>query len=173
MPCVAARMTPWRKKSVPACADRAPRLLRRETDRARNASAAKAAIATRISREILLVIGFGVIKIRPIENLRCDRSKAPRGQRLGEGHLACLRASALGRVFDIDGGAILRANIVALPHPLGRIVALPKTPKQRLIGILGGVESDQPDFVMAGRPGAPFLVGGVRGKTARVSRRRH
>src|ERR1700731_2692160 len=110
MPCVAAFMTPWRKKSVPARADHTPQLLRRDTVGARNASAAEAAIALRILREILLVIGFGVIKIRPFEDL-----------------LACLRGAALGRVFDIDGGAILRANIVALPHPLGRVMALPKS----------------------------------------------
>src|SRR3984893_3011025 len=126
MPDVAALIIPWRKKSIPDCADHNPQLLRSDTDGARNASAAEAAIALRILREILLVIGFGVIKIRPIENLRCDCRKATRGQRFGEGRLACLRSRALGRVFDIDGGAILGANIVALPHPLGRIMALPK-----------------------------------------------
>src|ERR1700730_432345 len=173
MPCVAALMTPWRKKSVPACADRPPQLLRRDTDGARNASAAEAAIALRILREILLVIGFGVIKIRPLEDLRCDCSKAPRGHSFGEARLSCLRGGALGRVFDIDGGAILGANIVALPHPLGRIIALPKSLYQRFIGNLCRVESDQHDFVMASRPGADFLVGGVRGKAARVSGRRH
>jgi hypothetical protein len=103
-----------------------PQLLRRDTDGARNASAAEAAIALRISREILLVIGFGVIKIRPIEDLRCDCRKAPRGQRFGEDRFARLGSGALGRIFNIDGGAILRANIVALPHPLGRIMILPK-----------------------------------------------
>src|SRR5580700_10071870 len=105
MPCIAAFMTLCRKKSVSARANRTPQLLRRDTDGARNASATEAAIAPRILREILLVIGFGVIKIRPLEDLRCDCSKAPRSQRFGEGRLACLRGAALGRVFDIDGGA--------------------------------------------------------------------
>src|ERR1700730_15588381 len=127
MPCVAAVVTPGRKKSVPARADHTPQLLRRDTVGARNASAAEAAIALRILREILLVIGFGVIKIRPLEDLRCDCGKAARGQCFGEDCLACLRGAALGRVFDIDGGAILRANIAALPHPLGRVMALPKS----------------------------------------------
>src|ERR1700730_13066245 len=127
MPRVAAFITPWRKNSIPDCADQNQQLLRRDTDGARNASAAVAAIALRISGELLLVMGFGVIKIRPIEDLRCNCSKAARGQRFGERRLACLCSNALGRVFNIDGGAILRANIVPLPHPLGRIMALPKS----------------------------------------------
>jgi len=44
---------------------------------------------------------------------------------------------------------------------------------QRFIGNPRRVESDEHDFIMAGPPGADLLVGGVRGKAARVSSRRH
>src|SRR6202011_4335963 len=70
-------------------------------------------------------------------------------------------------------GTILGADIVALAHTLGRIMVLPKSLQQRFIGNPCRVECDQHDFVVASRPRADFLVGGVRGKAARVSGRRH
>src|SRR5262249_53859004 len=58
----------------------------------------------------------------------------------------------------IDRAAILRADIVALPHPLGGVVALPERPEQSLVRDLARVVDDQHHLGMAGAARADLLV---------------
>src|SRR5579862_4495740 len=95
-------------------------------DRATHSSAAEAAIAVRIFCQILLVIVFGEIERRGVENFRSDQSHVLGRKRLAVRSLRGLGGGALLRRKGVDAGAVLRANVVALPHALGRIVAFPE-----------------------------------------------
>ena len=117
------------------------------------------------------MIVLGEIELRGVDDLGRDGAEALRRQGPLVGLLRLLRCRPLGRRGDVDAGAILGADIVALAHPLRGIVALPEGLQQTLIGNLGGVEDDQHHFVVAGAAGADFLVAGVGREAARVSDR--
>src|SRR5215218_697480 len=96
---------------------------RAEPHGARDARAAEPAIAVRVLLEVLLVVRLGVVERPGLGELRRDLAVAAGGEpRLVR------RARFLGRAplllaRPVDGGAVLRAGIVALAHPLRRIVA--------------------------------------------------
>src|SRR5580704_294269 len=112
------------------------RWLRRDAspDRAAHAGAAKSAITVRILRQVLLVIVLGEIERRRIADLGGDRPHPLGFERLGIGGLRGLRRGALLRREYVDAGTVLRADVVALTHALGRIVAFPKRLEQFLVG---------------------------------------
>src|SRR5215467_10609623 len=97
------------------------RSLRRDAcaDRAAHAGTAEAAIAHRILGQILLVIVLGEIEGWRVEDLGGDRIETLRLERLLVHRLRGLGSLPLRGVEDVDAGAILRANVVALTHALG------------------------------------------------------
>src|SRR5476649_1539971 len=99
-------------------------LLRRDAqaDRAAHAGAAQAAIAVGVLGEILLVITLGVVELRRVEDLGRDLAHAAARELLLEDRARGLRLALLLGRESIDAGAILRTDIVALAHALGRIV---------------------------------------------------
>src|SRR5580692_12750499 len=103
-------------------------------DRAAHAGAAEAAITLRILGEVLLMIVLGKIERRRVDDLGSDRAHALRVERLGIGRLRGFRGGALRRRKYIDAGAVLGADVVALAHALGRVVALPEGLEQLLVG---------------------------------------
>src|SRR5215510_12240875 len=101
-------------------------------DLAAHAGPAQAAIAGRVLREVLLVVILGKIERRRIEDFRRDRAKPLGAQRLlvhGPRRFGSL--ALLGREH-VDARAILRADIVALAHALGRVMILPERLQQLL-----------------------------------------
>src|SRR4029077_10767499 len=96
--------------------------------------AAEAAIAVRIFGQILLVIILGEIKRRRIDDLGGDRPHPFGAERLLVGLLRRFGGRALLRRERIDAGAVLGADVVALAHALGRIVAFPERLEQAVVG---------------------------------------
>src|SRR5581483_8313419 len=68
-------------------------------------------------------------------------------------------------------GAILRADIIALPHPLGGIVALPKCLQQFLVRDFLRIVDHQHNRVMPGAPAADLFISRVRGLTRGITNR--
>jgi hypothetical protein len=69
----------------------------------------------------------------------------------------------------VDGGAVLGADVVALPHALGGVVGLPEDAEQLLVGQDVRVEGHEDDLGVAGETRAHLLVGGVRGGAALIA----
>src|SRR5438105_13793917 len=91
-----------------------------------HAGAAQAAVPARILGQVLLVVVLGVIERRLGGDLRRDLPVPRLRQRL-----LILLARRFGRLplriaGRVDGGAILGAHVIALAHPLRRIVVLPE-----------------------------------------------
>src|SRR6185295_5186956 len=61
----------------------------------------------------------------------------------------------------IDARAVLRADVVALPIALGRIVVLPEDLQQILIADLFGIKDDEDDFSVIGGAAADLAIRGV------------
>ena len=99
-------------------------------DLAGDAGAAEPAIAVRVLGEILLVIVLGEIEFRRRQDLGGDGAEPLRGERASIGRLRGLGGFPLRLGIVIDARAILRADIVALAHALGRVVALPEQLQQ-------------------------------------------
>src|SRR5215813_1271407 len=133
---------------------------------------AETAIAVRYLGQVLLVVVFGEVKRWDIEDLGCDGPVAVCRQHRLIGLLGSLGRSSLSRRVDVDAGAILGADVVALSHTLGGIVALPEGFEQRLVADFLGFEHHQYDFVMARTAGAYFLIGWVWCDTPGVTDRR-
>jgi hypothetical protein len=80
-----------------------------------------------------------------------------------------LRDLALAIVGDVHTGAVLRADVVALAHPLRRVVVLPEELEDRLEARGRGIPDDQHDLVVARPRRAHLFVGRVRRLPARVA----
>src|SRR5215216_6422283 len=65
---------------------------------------------------------------------------------------------ALGGIEDINAGAILRADVVALAHALSRIVVLPEHLEQALIRDFLRIVDHENDLVVTGAAAADLLV---------------
>src|SRR5581483_7339566 len=97
-----------------------------QPDRAAEARAAEAAVAVWHLRQVLLVIVLGEIELRRVEALGGDRPVAVGREHLLVGGLGCLGGAALRRRAHVDARTILGADVVALTHALGGVVALPE-----------------------------------------------
>src|SRR5215471_17943239 len=133
---------------------------------------AQTTIAVRHLGEVLLVVVFGEVERRDVEDLGSDGPVAVCRQHRLIGLLGGLGRSSLSRRVDVDGGAILGADVVALPHTLCGIVALPEGFEQRRVADFRGIEHHQYDFVMARTAGAYFLIGWIGCDAAGVTDRR-
>ncbi len=92
---------------------------------------------------------------------------------LFQGLLVLLR-EALGDllllvVVVVDRAAILRADVVALAHALGRVVRLEERLHELRVGHLARVVDHLDDLGMAGLSGADFLVRRVRREAAAIA----
>src|SRR5262252_3935896 len=135
--------------------ERSSRLRRNTQSRwAGDASAAETAIAAGVLRQILLVIILGVIEGLRVLDLGRDRAIA-----LGLERRLVDRARGFGELFllgrgRVDGRAILRADIIALAHALGRVVAFPESLQEPVVADLLRVIDDEHDLGMAGAAAA-------------------
>src|ERR1700756_372810 len=121
-----------------------------DADRAGHAGAAEPAIARRILGEVLLVIVLGEIECARRRDLGGDAAKTPRRQRLLVGGLRGVGGFLLRIAKRVDRAAILRADVVALTHALGRIVAFPERLQETLVGDLLRIEHHKHHFGVAG-----------------------
>ena len=112
--------------------------------------------------EVLLVVLLGVVEGRGRLDLGRDRLVAGRPQVLVVGGQRHLRGLLLGVVGEVDARAVLGADVVALAHPLGRVVLLEEDLEQVGVGDLLRVEGDHHRLGVAGPAAADLLVGRVR-----------
>ncbi len=80
-----------------------------------------------------------------------------------------MAAGALQVVEHVDARPVLRADIVALPHALRGVVALPEHAQQVLVADLLGIEHHEHHFVVTGAAGADLFVGRVRREATGVA----
>ncbi len=73
------------------------------------------------------------------------------------------RRLVLRIVEVVDAGAVLRSDVVPLPHALRRVVAFPEHLEELVVRHFGWPVHDQHDLVVPGQPGADFLVGNLPG----------
>src|SRR5437867_8880497 len=107
-----------------------------------DAGAAVAAVAPRVLAQVLLMIALGVVELRRVDDLGGDAAVAGRAQRALIGVARGLGdAPLLGRE-RVDAGAVLRADVVALPPALPVTVRLPAHLEPPLVRDRVGVQHD-------------------------------
>src|SRR5207237_7204994 len=147
------------------------RVARTESGGTGHSGAAEAAVAARIPGEVLLVIVLGVIEGRLGGDLRRDPTVPGLRQRL-----LVLLARRFGGLLlrlagRVDRGAILRADVVPLAHPLRGIVALPEHAEQIRVRHPLRVEDDENHLRVTRLAGAHLAIGGIfRGPTSLANR---
>src|SRR5215207_5025797 len=119
-------------------------------DGAGDAGAADPAVAVGVLRKVLLVVVLGKVELGRRQNLGRDRTVTGLGERLLVLAARPFRRLPLRLVVVVNAGAVLRADVVALPHALRRVVALPEHLQQVLVGHLLRVEDHEHHFVVAG-----------------------
>src|ERR687893_682671 len=105
-------------------------------------------------------------------DLRGDRTVTGAPKRLLVGVTHLLGCPVLLVVGVVDRRAVLRADVVALAHPLRRVVGLPEYCEQVSVGDLLGLEDDEHGFGVSGTSAADLLVGRIRRVASRVADRR-
>src|SRR5215211_3129717 len=143
-----------------------------EPDRAAHASPAETAISVRNLVEVLLVVALSVVERAGGRDLRGNRIIAGTPQGLLVGVAGLLGGPALLVVGVVDRRAVLRAYVVALAHPLRRVVGLPEHREQVPVVDLLGVEDDEHGLGVSRTSAAHLLVGRVRREAPRVADRR-
>src|SRR5215218_2148235 len=143
-----------------------------QPDGAGDARAPEAAVAVRVLVEVLLVVGLGVEERAGLGDLGRDLAVARRGQQRLVPVARRLDGDLLLVGVVVHRRAILRADVVALTHPGGRVVTLPEGAQDLVAGDLRRVEHDQHRLGVARRSAADLLVGGVRRVAAGVADRR-
>ena len=119
------------------------------------------------------MVVLGEIEIGCGRDFGGDRAMARRRQPLLELIAGLQRQRFLCGVADIDAGSVLRADIVALAHALGRVVVLPELAQQFGIADLRRLVDHPDHLVVAGPAGADLLIGCVRGRSGGVANHRH
>ena len=76
-------------------------------------------------------------------------------------------ALLIGKI--VDAGAVLRADVVPLPHALRRVVALPEHLEQLVVAHALRVVDDEHRLVVAGPAGADLFVSGIRREPAGIA----
>src|SRR5207247_1405173 len=97
-----------------------------EPDGAGDAGAAESAVAHRVLREVLLVVRLGVVERAGRRDLGRDLAVACGRELLLERGASRLGDRALLVALRVDRRAVLRADVVPLPHPLRGAVVLPE-----------------------------------------------
>src|SRR5215207_1178136 len=143
-----------------------------DSDRAGHAGPAQTAVSVGDLVQVLLVVGLGVVERASGRDLRGDRTVTGTPKRLLVGVAGLLSGLALLVVGVVDRRAVLRAYVVALAHPLRRVVGLPVHREQVPVGDLLGVEDDEHGLGVSRTSAAHLLVGRVRREAPRVADRR-
>ena len=104
---------------------------------------------------------LGEVELRRGADLGGDGAVAGGTQPLLKAVSRGLGGTKLLRRIGVDRRAVLRANVVALAHPLGRVVAFPEHLEERVVAGDLGVEHHQHRLGMAGLAAAHLLVGRV------------
>ena len=118
------------------------------------------------------MVGLRVVELAGRGDLGRDRAVAGLTQALLVGACGRLRGVALLLGVVVEGGAVLRADVVPLSHPLRRVVALPEDAQHLLIGGQARIEDDQHRLGVPREPRADLLVARVRRDAAGVAHRR-
>src|SRR6185312_14714687 len=92
-------------------------------------------------------------------------------QRLGVTRARGFGGGALRRREHVNAGAVLRADIVALAHALGRVMIFPERLQQPLVRDFLWIVDHQHDLVVAGTAAANFLVGRIGREAASITDR--
>lgn len=102
------------------------------TQGTRHSGAPEAAVPAGVLAQVLLVVIFRIVKGLSLPDVRGDQAETMLRQNLLVvllGPQGCPHVLSRGRV---DGGAVLRAVVVALAHALGRVMILPEDLEQFL-----------------------------------------
>src|SRR5271166_4135956 len=127
-------------------------------DRAGHAGSAEPAIAAGVLGEILLVVAFGEVERTRFGDLGSDRPVTSGGQRLSVSLRRTARSCELLGGGRVDRRTVLRSDVIALAHALGRVMILPEDLEQILVGDFGWVVGDEHDLGVAGSAAAGLLV---------------
>src|SRR4051812_40880926 len=138
-------------------------------DGASHARAAEAAVTVRILREVLLMVVLRVIKLRRGDDLCRDLRVAGRRQLLLIHVARGFRRFALIFARVVDPGAILRPDVITLPHSLRGIVAFPEHLQQVFVADLLRIEHDEHDLRMIRRAAADLSIRRVLRVSGRVT----
>src|SRR5262245_39901042 len=138
---------------------------------AAHAGATETAVAPRVLAEILLMVVLGVIELGRGENLRGNPTESLRVQPFLIRIAGYFRGRSLCVAEIVDAGPVLGPNVVALPHPLGRIVILPEHFQQLLEPDLLRIEDDEHGLGVAGHARADFAISRIWCQTGRVADR--
>src|SRR5215207_10422893 len=165
----------WREPLAPLLVGVGKPVARRilaEPDRTAHAGPAETAISVRNLVEVLLMVALGIVERAGGRDLRGNRIIAGTPQGLLVGVAGLLGGPALLVVRAVDRRAVLRAFVVALAHPLCRVVGLPEHREQVPVGDLLGVKGDEHGLGVPGTAAANLLVGRVQREASRVAGRR-
>src|SRR5439155_16467518 len=143
-----------------------------EPNGAGDAGAAESAVAHRVLREVLLVVRLGVVERPGRRDLGRDLAVACGPELLLERGASRLGDRALLVAIRIDRRAVLRADVIPLPHPLRGVVVLPEEAEDLLVARLLRVEDDEHRLGMTGAARADLLVRRVPREAAGIADRR-
>src|SRR5215213_50279 len=118
------------------------------------------------------MVVLGIVERSGRRDLGRDRAIARLRELLAEGLPTRLGQLPLFIIGPVNCRAVLRPDIVALAHPLGRVMRLPEDPQQLAVAYFRWVEDHQHRLGVAGLTAASLSVGRVRGKAAGVADRR-
>src|SRR3954454_1351545 len=96
---------------------------------AADAGSADPAVATRVLRQVLLVVVLGVVERLVGLDLGRDLAIAGLHQLVAIRPQRLLGRFGLARVGQVDRRAVLRTDVVALTHALRRVMVLPEDPQ--------------------------------------------
>ena len=115
-------------------ADRVRRAISAGQTAAAHAGGVDGAVAVGVLVEVLLVVRLGVVERAEVGELGGDRPVAGVAERRRHRRRGWPRlALALAGLGEVDRAAVLRPDVVALAHPLGRVVVLPEQLEQPLV----------------------------------------
>ena len=103
----------------------------------------------RVPGQVLLVVGLGVVELSRLGELGRDRPSPP-GRAPSRSAPSSRGGLLLGVHRPVQRRAVLRADVVPLPHALGRVVALPERLQQLVVGDPGRVLGDEDGFRVPG-----------------------
>src|SRR5690606_36548264 len=119
------------------------------------------------------MIGFRIIEYRCIGNFSRDRPQPMLLQRSLIYISALLNRLTISVIKSIDHASISGSNVVALAHPLRRVMFFPKHAQQgsKVNGLW--IVNHENNFRMSGEASTSFFIGWVRSDPASISNRGH
>ena len=139
---------------------------------AAQAGPADAAVAVGVLGQVLLVVVLRVEELVGIRDLGRDLAVSATSEHRLERVTGLQRRLLLRVRGHVDRRAVLRADVIPLPHPLRRVVRLPEQLEQVGVRHLGRVEDDLHDLGMARAGTADLVVRRVGRVAALVTDRR-